>query len=334
MQDALAAARYVRDMLDRAPEAALIHHRGRVVYANEALAELLRYAGGDALIGKRVLDLVHPDHHDAVTARVDRIYRGGEPAPFLPQRLVGRYGQHVDATVHAQGLDVDGERFSISFVRPARAADDAAHAMIGRLAATIAYELVRPLALAAVHADALAQQLGERDPGVAADAIALRDAAEHGRAIARDLCAIADGDDEGLAPVRVDHAARRALALAAPALHGRAVLSAVIDDAPPVLARATRVVHVIARLLLDAADATDAAAADDRAIGLRVWSAGERVHARVADTAPCATTAALARRLADGGVVRQLIASMNGTIAATSDRNGTAITLSFTTRRA
>ena len=65
----LAAQRALRDsedryrsLVDMSPEAILVHVQGRYVFANPAAAELLGAHSPDELVGKPVLDFIHPDH--------------------------------------------------------------------------------------------------------------------------------------------------------------------------------------------------------------------------------------------------------------------------------
>jgi two-component system cell cycle sensor histidine kinase/response regulator CckA len=60
-----------RRFIEASPDAIWIHHRGTVILANRACANLFGAATPDLLIGKRVIDFLHPDERDAVRARIE-----------------------------------------------------------------------------------------------------------------------------------------------------------------------------------------------------------------------------------------------------------------------
>jgi PAS domain S-box-containing protein len=69
-------ARY-RSLVELAPDAILVHAEGRYVLANQAAATVFGVSSPEALVGRDVLDLVHPDDRQAVGARVAHLYAGG-----------------------------------------------------------------------------------------------------------------------------------------------------------------------------------------------------------------------------------------------------------------
>jgi two-component system cell cycle sensor histidine kinase/response regulator CckA len=60
-----------RRFIEVSPDAIWVHHRGTVILANSACATLFGAATPDLLVGKRVVDFLHPDERDAVRARIE-----------------------------------------------------------------------------------------------------------------------------------------------------------------------------------------------------------------------------------------------------------------------
>ena len=67
-----------RKIVDLSPDAITIHEEGRFVFANAATARLLGVADPAQLIGRSLLDFMHPDIHEQVQARWKRLYEDRE----------------------------------------------------------------------------------------------------------------------------------------------------------------------------------------------------------------------------------------------------------------
>jgi diguanylate cyclase (GGDEF)-like protein/PAS domain S-box-containing protein len=76
-----------RDLVGGSAHASLIHVDGLVVYYNAAAARLFGIDGDQAL-GRPMLDFVHPDHREAVRARVERAMRAGGHIPPAEETLL------------------------------------------------------------------------------------------------------------------------------------------------------------------------------------------------------------------------------------------------------
>src|SRR5215217_3571615 len=62
-----------RSLVERSPDAIVVHRHGKFVYVNPAAVQLWGATTAEDLIGKSILDVVHPDYHDQVRERVDYI---------------------------------------------------------------------------------------------------------------------------------------------------------------------------------------------------------------------------------------------------------------------
>ncbi len=66
-----------RRLVELSPEAIIVHSEGKFVYVNPAAQRLWGAACAEELIGKPVLDVVHPDYRDIVSATNSRSRRVG-----------------------------------------------------------------------------------------------------------------------------------------------------------------------------------------------------------------------------------------------------------------
>src|SRR6185503_5713152 len=64
-----------RRLVERSPDAIVVHRNGRFIYVNPAAVQLWGASTAQDLIGRSILDVVHPDYHDHVRERVDYIQR-------------------------------------------------------------------------------------------------------------------------------------------------------------------------------------------------------------------------------------------------------------------
>jgi PAS domain S-box-containing protein len=98
-----------RLLVELCPDALFIHCRGRFVFANAAGLSLLGADLAEQVLGRRVLDFVHPDFHELVRAQV---VGTDAAAPASPCHEVLRRldGKLVDAETSAVAFTLSGER--------------------------------------------------------------------------------------------------------------------------------------------------------------------------------------------------------------------------------
>ncbi len=84
-----------RRLVELSPEAIAVHAEGHFVYVNPAAARLLRARAPEDLIGKPVLDVVHPDYHDVVRSRIQKVFEEGAQSDLLEEQLVRLDGEVI-----------------------------------------------------------------------------------------------------------------------------------------------------------------------------------------------------------------------------------------------
>lgn len=88
-----------RRLVDSSPDAILVHYRGKIVFINNAGATLLGASQLGQVIGKPVMDFVHPEHRAIVKERLQKIIEQGTELPLVENKLVRLDGTvvHLDA---------------------------------------------------------------------------------------------------------------------------------------------------------------------------------------------------------------------------------------------
>ena len=100
-EDALAQSEdQYRRLIEYSPYGVVVHIQGRLVYSNPAANKLIGAKNSEEVLGKPVLDFVHPDSRPAVIQRLKEMSEGSD-APPLDEKFVRLDGQVIDVEVTA-----------------------------------------------------------------------------------------------------------------------------------------------------------------------------------------------------------------------------------------
>lgn len=94
------AFRY-RQLVDLSPDAIAVHCEGKIAFVNPAAARLLGAESPDELVGRPILDLVHPDSLPTVRQRIQRMIATGQPEPLIEERFLRLDGSPLEVEVAA-----------------------------------------------------------------------------------------------------------------------------------------------------------------------------------------------------------------------------------------
>jgi len=90
-----------RRLVDTIPDAIAIHCEGKIVYANPAAVHILAGSDAGGLIGKDIMEFVHPDSRQMVEQRMKNVLRGDQPAPLIEEKVIRLDGMVIDVEVTA-----------------------------------------------------------------------------------------------------------------------------------------------------------------------------------------------------------------------------------------
>ena len=85
-----------RSLVELSPDGIGIEHDGKVVFINSAGLKILGTESPEQIIGKQVIDLVHPDYKELVRKRVSQLNASGNISLFIELQLVRLDGSTVD----------------------------------------------------------------------------------------------------------------------------------------------------------------------------------------------------------------------------------------------
>jgi PAS domain S-box-containing protein len=301
----------IRELFDALPQPIGVHHAGRLVYANRALAELLGYSSPQELLGATADQVLIAEDIERAEQRTAAMLDTGSPAPPTQLRFRRRDGSEVIADVASAPVDWEGQRailvvlHDVSGTRSlhARVLQTDRMAAIGTLAAGLAHEVNNPLAYVLSNMNHVLDQLpqlasalrGPTPPPGASAAARLDElvqslaealeGAERVRAIVRDVRIFSRADEAPAAPLDVRRVLDSAIGMARNEIRHRARLVCDYGDLPRVQANESRLGQVFLNLLLNAAQALTEGDSTRNEVHVRAFSddAGS-VVVEIADT--------------------------------------------------
>ena len=105
-----------RAVVEWSPEAMIVHRSGTVLFVNPAAIKMFGAASAADLVGKRILDLIHPDVDHTMRERVLDTAGGGN-VPLREERLVKLDGTGIDVEVQGTPIVYDGAPSVLASVR-------------------------------------------------------------------------------------------------------------------------------------------------------------------------------------------------------------------------
>jgi len=139
-----------RSLTEMSPDPIIVHSQGIILFANPAAARFFAADSAQALVGRPLLDMIHPDSRAVALARI----AAPPPPPFLAQyRLVRLDGQVFDAEVAACSITFRGTAARMLAIRDITERTHAQEQMLqaaklatlGEMAAGLIHELSQPL---------------------------------------------------------------------------------------------------------------------------------------------------------------------------------------------
>ena len=90
-----------RRLFDLSPDAIVVHSGGRILLANQTALELVGAKYPEEIIGKPLLDYVHPDYRELVIERTRQQIAKGSIVPTIGEKFIRIDGSFVDVEVTA-----------------------------------------------------------------------------------------------------------------------------------------------------------------------------------------------------------------------------------------
>ncbi|AMV71445.1 sensor domain-containing diguanylate cyclase [Desulfuromonas sp. DDH964] len=98
-----------RALIDRSPDAIVVHRKGKIIFANQAAGRLFAANEADQLAGMDNLDLIHPEFRDLVEARVQQEGELQKDHPYIEARIVRLDGLPVEVEISSAPVFYGGK---------------------------------------------------------------------------------------------------------------------------------------------------------------------------------------------------------------------------------
>jgi PAS domain S-box-containing protein len=116
-QDALRESeeRY-RTLVDNAQVGIVVHHAGIMRFVNKKMAAIIGAADPAAVLGQSVVDFMHPDYREFVSARMMKAMEEG-PQPPAEEKLLALDGAILDVEINTVPITYRGEKCAMAIVQ-------------------------------------------------------------------------------------------------------------------------------------------------------------------------------------------------------------------------
>ena len=106
-----------RHLVELSPEMIAVQVEGKYAFINAAGVRLFGARSGEEIVGRPVLDLVHPDYREAVRARVRQLNEERRAVPLIEEVLLRLDGSPVDVEITAVPITYQGRPAALLIAR-------------------------------------------------------------------------------------------------------------------------------------------------------------------------------------------------------------------------
>ena len=106
-----------RTVVEISPDGIAISVKGRHVFVNQSLARMFGVSDPDELVGRPIMDYIHPDYRKIVRARLEEQTKRGALVPLIEEKMIRADGTVIDTEVAAAPLEYQGEQAVLAVIR-------------------------------------------------------------------------------------------------------------------------------------------------------------------------------------------------------------------------
>jgi two-component system sporulation sensor kinase A len=142
-----------RRLVELSPDMILVHQEGKCLFINTSGARMLGYDDPQELIGQSLFDYIHPDYHEGVKQRIQKMMKENISAEPVEEKLIHRDGSILDVDVAVTPIQYNKQPAIMGVIRDItdrKKTEDALRkadtlSIAGSLAAGVAHEIRNPL---------------------------------------------------------------------------------------------------------------------------------------------------------------------------------------------
>jgi PAS domain S-box-containing protein len=106
-----------RELVENSPDAIVIYIDGKIVFTNNECNRLIGASNPTELIGKSVMQFVHPDYRAVVMERMKKMENQDSVLPLVEEKFVLPDGSEIDAEVKAMPIRFDNKAAVLLIIR-------------------------------------------------------------------------------------------------------------------------------------------------------------------------------------------------------------------------
>ncbi len=96
-----------RKLVELSPDAIAVHCAKKIVFVNSAAVRMMGASCPDDLLGRHILDDIHPDNRERVQERLHRLRNNKQDVPFIEEKFRRLDGTYIDVEVAAAPVIFD-----------------------------------------------------------------------------------------------------------------------------------------------------------------------------------------------------------------------------------
>ncbi len=104
-----------KGLVDNSPDAIVIYTGEKIVFANNECIRLMAAESDEELIGKPVIDFVHPDYREFIGERLKKMQDRASVLPFAEEKFIRIDGSEVDVEIKAMSIRLD-DRLAVQLI--------------------------------------------------------------------------------------------------------------------------------------------------------------------------------------------------------------------------
>ncbi len=106
-----------KGLFDLSPDPMFVHCDGKIVLANPATDRLFSMKESENIIGRNVMDFIHPDYFEIATSRINTVYKGGIVDPFIEEKFISSDSTVIDVEIGTSAFTYKGKSSILVVVR-------------------------------------------------------------------------------------------------------------------------------------------------------------------------------------------------------------------------
>lgn len=108
---------FYRHLAELTPDAVVVHNNGKIVFVNPAAVHLIGATSAEQLIGRDILEFVHPDSQQIVIERITNMMQDGKPTPVIEEKFIDSQGNTLIAQVRTTPFEIEGKPAALTILR-------------------------------------------------------------------------------------------------------------------------------------------------------------------------------------------------------------------------